>query len=286
MADLYIDYSRARPSVELIKSLGCVGAVRYLSDRNLTDSSTNPKDITAAEAQKLLDAGLKLALVWETTATRAGAGFEAGVADAKAAEAQADALGYPADAVIFYAVDYDTTPTVVTPYFTGINSVAKRPVGVYGGVKIIDGLVGTLANYGWQTIAWSAGNVSAKACLLQNVFKRDYDTSKVLGPFPAWSKTAPEPVRVPVTSGKLSPIIPGGSVTTPYKKPGDWAAGYHTGEDWNAPDDLGKPALSAVDRRQRHFEARDEATCDEADRRQLRPTAHVRADRGLRTLTV
>ena len=230
-------------------ALGGVGAVRYLSDRNLTDSSTNAKDITAAEAQKLLDAGLRLALVWETTAARAGAGFEAGVADAKAAEAQADALGYPADAVIFYAVDYDTTPSVVMPYFTGINSVAKRPVGVYGGVKIIDGLVGTLAKYGWQTIAWSAGRVSGKACLLQNVFNGDYDTSKVLGPFPAWSKAAPEPepVRVPVTTGKLSPIIPGGSVTTPYKKPGDWAAGYHTGEDWNAPDDLGKPALSAVD---------------------------------------
>jgi Rv2525c-like, glycoside hydrolase-like domain len=200
MADLYIDYSRARPSVELIKSLSCVGAVRYLSDRELTDSSTNPKEITAAEAQKLLEAGLKPSLVWETTAARAGAGFEAGVADATAAEAQADALGYPADAVIFYAVDYDTTPTVATPYFKGINSVAKRPV------KIIDGLVGTLANYGWQTIVWSAGKVSAKACLLQNVFKGDYDTSKVLGPFPAWSKPAPEPepVGVPVTTGQLS----------------------------------------------------------------------------------
>jgi hypothetical protein len=41
-----------------------------------------------------------------------------------------------------------------------------------------------------------------------------------------------------------------------------------------------------ANRLQRHLEARDEATCDEADRRQLRPTAHVRADRGLRTLTV
>jgi hypothetical protein len=41
-----------------------------------------------------------------------------------------------------------------------------------------------------------------------------------------------------------------------------------------------------ANRLQRHREARDEATCDEADRRQLRPTAHVRADRGLRTLTV
>ncbi len=151
--------------------------------------------------------------------------------------------------MIFYAVDYDRTPTVVTPYFEGINTVAKRPVGVYGGVKIIDGLVGTLAKYGWQTTAWSAGKVSAKACLLQNVFQGDYDTSKILGPFPAWSKAAPEPepVRVPVTTGQLSPIIPGGSVTTPYGTPGDWAAGYHTGEDWNAPDDLGKPALSAVD---------------------------------------
>jgi hypothetical protein len=206
MADLYIHYSQARPSVELIKSSGCVGAVGYLSDRNLTDASTNPKEITAAEAQKLVDAGLKLALVWETTAARAGVGFEAGVADAKAAEAQADVLGYPADAVIFYAVDYDTTPTVVTPYFKGINSVAKRPVGVYGGVKIIDGLVGTLAKYGWQTIAWSAGKVSPKTCLLQNVFKGDYDTSNVSGPFPAWRKAAPEPepVRVPVTTG-ISP---------------------------------------------------------------------------------
>jgi hypothetical protein len=90
---------------------------------------------------------------------------------------------------------YDTTPTVVTPYFKGINSVAKRPVRVYGGVKIIDGLVGTLANYGWQTIAWSAGGLPRRLVCFKNVFKGDYDTSKVLGPFPAWSKAAQEPGR-------------------------------------------------------------------------------------------
>ena len=63
MADRYIDYSVARPTVEMIKSLGCVGAVRYLSDRNLSDGVTSPKDITASEAKTLLDGGLSLALV-------------------------------------------------------------------------------------------------------------------------------------------------------------------------------------------------------------------------------
>jgi murein DD-endopeptidase MepM/ murein hydrolase activator NlpD len=52
---------------------------------------------------------------------------------------------------------------------------------------------------------------------------------------------------VPVRTGEYAPIIPGGKVTTPYKYPGKWAAGYHTGEDWNAPDDYGKPVLSAVE---------------------------------------
>jgi murein DD-endopeptidase MepM/ murein hydrolase activator NlpD len=217
MADLYIDYSRARPTVEKIKSLGCVGAVRYLSDRDLSDGITNPKDITASEAQTLLDGGLSLALVWETTASRAGAGFDAGVADAKAAEAQADALGYPGTAVIFYAVDY-----------------------------------GLGFPYGWQTRAWSEGKVCSRTHLYQRVFEADWDLNDVLQPFPAWSKAeeaSPAPVeRIPVNTGRLAPIITGGSVTTAYGVKGSaWAAGYHTGEDWNAPDDEGKPAYSAVE---------------------------------------
>jgi murein DD-endopeptidase MepM/ murein hydrolase activator NlpD len=253
MADLYIDYSRARPTVEKIKSLGCVGAVRYLSDRNLSDGVTNPKDITASEAKTLLDAGLSLALVWETTASRAGAGFDAGIADAKAAEAQADALGYPLTAVIFYAVDYDATVSAVMPYFEGIKTVAKRPIGVYGGYDIIHGLVHGLGfPYGWQTRAWSEGEVCSRAHLYQRVFEADWDLNDVLQPFPAWSKAEeppPPPVeRIPVNTGKLAPIITGGSVTTAYSVKGlTWSAGYHTGEDWNAPDDYGKPAYSAVE---------------------------------------
>jgi murein DD-endopeptidase MepM/ murein hydrolase activator NlpD len=253
MAGLYIDYSVARPTVEMIKSLGCVGAVRYLSDRNLSDGVTNPKDITASEAKTLLDGGLSLALVWETTASRAGAGFDAGVADAKAAEAQADALGYPATAVIFYAVDYDATVSVVMPYFDGITTVAKRPIGVYGGYDIIHGLVhGGGFPYGWQTRAWSEGEVCSKAHLYQRAFEANWDLNDVLQPFPAWStaeETSPAPVeRIPVNTGRLAAIIAGGSVTTAYGVKGStWAAGYHTGEDWNAPNDYGKPAYSAIE---------------------------------------
>ncbi|HEX3301942.1 MAG TPA: glycoside hydrolase domain-containing protein [Thermomicrobiales bacterium] len=253
MADLYIDYSRARPTVEKIKSLGCVGAVRYLSDRDLSDGITNPKDITASEAQTLLDGGLSLALVWETTASRAGAGFDAGVADAKAAEAQADALGYPGTAVIFYVVDHDATVSAVMPYFDGIKTVAKRPIGVYGGYDIIHGLIHGLGfPYGWQTRAWSEGEVCSRAHLYQRVFEPDWDLNDVLQPFPAWSKPEDPPPalveRIPVNTGRLAPIITGGSVTTAYGVKGStWAAGYHTGEDWNAPDDYGKPAYSAVE---------------------------------------
>jgi murein DD-endopeptidase MepM/ murein hydrolase activator NlpD len=253
MADLYIDYSRARPTVEKIKSLGCVGAVRYLSDRDLSDGVTNPTDITASEAQTLLDGGLSVALVWETTASRAGAGFDAGVADANAAEAQADALGYPGTAVIFYVVDHDATVSAVMPYFDGIKTVAKRPIGVYGGYDIIHGLIHGLGfPYGWQTRAWSEGEVCSWAHLYQRVFEADWDLNDVLQPFPAWSKPEDPPPalveRIPVNTGRLAPIITGGSVTTAYGVKGStWAAGYHTGEDWNAPDDYGKPAYSAVE---------------------------------------
>ena len=41
----------------------------------------------------------------------------------------------------------------------------------------------------------------------------------------------------------LSPI-PGYPVTTPYGKPGDWAAGYHTGEDHSTNGKIGVPCVA------------------------------------------
>src|SRR5437660_2904824 len=93
-----IDYGWQHPSPQAIKQAGYEGVIRYLSH----DPS---KDLSGAERDALRAQGLSIALVWETTATRASEGFQAGVQDAHDAETQAAALGYPQICVLFYAVD-------------------------------------------------------------------------------------------------------------------------------------------------------------------------------------
>jgi hypothetical protein len=201
---LLLDYAWAKPSPAAIKAAGYSGVMRYLSH----DST---KNLSKAEATGLLAAGLSIGLVWETTASRAGAGFAAGAADVVAAEAQATALGYPLTAVLFYAVDYDAAPAAVAPYFAGVTSKAHRPVGVYGGIRVVDGVV---APWKWQACAWSAGRVSTSAHLYQRLHATvahplsGTDENVVLHPFPMWTNT---PVHVdPVTvsrGGWVRPII-------------------------------------------------------------------------------
>lgn len=176
-----VDYSFARPDPAALKAAGFETVVRYIS-RRAGAKGVSRKDLTKAEAKRLHAAGLGILLVWETTASRAGEGKAAGVADAKAAEAQAAALGYPADLPIFYAVDSDMTAAQVRPYFAGVKSVSKRPVdGSYGGVKIADA---ALTDYVWQTQAWSGGRVSTKAHMLQLI----HPTLKVKGAATGWDQ--------------------------------------------------------------------------------------------------
>lgn len=42
-----------------------------------------------------------------------------------------------------------------------------------------------------------------------------------------------KPVPLPYAPGQ---VLPGGSITTPFGKKGDWEAGFHTGDDWNVGD--------------------------------------------------
>lgn len=206
----YADYSLWRPSMAQLKALGVEGVCRYISDRDLTDSTTPAKNITPTEAKTLLDAGFGIVLVWETSASRAGEGAAAGAADVKAAEAQAAKLGYPATAPIFYAVDYDATVTQVKPYLDAVvaNATRKASLGVYGSFKIIEAYVAPgKFIYGWQTRAWSAGNISPKAHLYQRVFEQNYDLNDVRRPIPtAWKKAAPPPPPPPPPPEPVVPI--------------------------------------------------------------------------------
>jgi hypothetical protein len=201
---LLVDYSMARPTPDTIKSSGYSGVMRYLS----TDPA---KNLQPAERDALLAAGLSIGLVWETYANRAAAGFSAGAADAKGAEAQASTLGLPAGLPIFYAVDFAADPNVVKPYFDGVRSVATRPVGIYGSLSVVDAaLAGGWAAYAWQACAWSNGKVSQRAHLYQRLSPTvahpigGTDENIVLRPFPLWTSIGvvtehPKPSSAPAS---------------------------------------------------------------------------------------
>lgn len=194
-----VDYSWARPTPQAIRDFGYVGAIRYLS----YDAS---KNLSIAERDALWAAGLAIGLVWETTASRAGAGHGAGVEDAREANRQADWLQWPGDRPLYYAVDYDTGPEAVSAYFHGANSVGGRPVGVYGSYRVIEGIVGGgISPWGWQCAAWSGDGwgtggsiqgrrVSVHARIFQlagQVMGGQCDANDVLQP--DWGGWAPAP---------------------------------------------------------------------------------------------
>lgn len=188
MTTKLLDYSTWRADVDDIKKLGVVGVIRYLS---VINEKTQPKVITKDGAQRLLDGGLSVSLVYEWYVGRPIEGASAGTADVKTAEDQADSINAPLEIPIFYAVDTDTTIDKVRAYFRAINETNKRPVGVYGSYQIVHGLMKEgLVTYGWQTAAWSNGKVCSHAHLIQNVFKDQYDVNDVLKPFPTWIKTS------------------------------------------------------------------------------------------------
>lgn len=209
---LFIDCSYTVPDPAAIKAAGFVGVGRYLP-------IGKGKDLTAAEAQAHLAAGLWLFGIWELTANRALGGKAAGAADVAAAEAAADSVGYPREDVIFYTVDFDATPAQVTAYFRAIKAAAVRPVGVYGSDKVVDALLAAgLADWGWQSTAWSGGRVSSKAHLFQRVTHSKaiagvstnaWDEDAVLrGTVPVWNPGEPAYVPPVVPPPVIPPVIP------------------------------------------------------------------------------
>jgi hypothetical protein len=164
-----LDYSFARPSVSSLHSQGYTFAARYLSYDN---SSTSGKILTAAEAKALIAAGIDVVSNWEYAADDALSGNAQGVADAKAAQAQAVAAGMPATRPIYFSVDFDATPAQQTPinaYFDGVASVlGVNRTGAYGGYYVIQRLFDAgKIKWGWQTYAWSGGQWDARAQMRQ-----------------------------------------------------------------------------------------------------------------------
>ena len=147
-----IDYSCSPPSAAALKAAGVQFAARYLS-------WTPSKNLTYAERNALLNAGIAIAVVWETTAGRMLSGSAAGVADAHAACGQADALNLPG-VPIYFACDYDATESdqvAINAYLDGVASVLGHGrTGIYGGYwPVKRAFDAGKVTYGWQTYAWS-----------------------------------------------------------------------------------------------------------------------------------
>jgi hypothetical protein len=175
---LGLDYSGGRPSGAAIYAASYRFVVRYL-ENGLGGGRYN---LTAAEFADLRANGVAVALVWESQANRAAAGHDAGVADARAALAAADAVGasgWP----IYFAVDFDIpdyAPAAMSAlaklgpvgdYLAGAASVLGHSrTGVYGGYYAVSrALDAGLASLAWQTEAWSGGQVDPRIHLLQRL---------------------------------------------------------------------------------------------------------------------
>jgi hypothetical protein len=166
-----VDYAFSHPSIPSLVANDKSFAVRYLFP-----FSQNPgtKNLTRDEANRL-NAALTHGVVsnYESYAERAAEGFAAGVADARAADAQHRACGGPPDRPIYFSVDFDPVASQypgIGDYFRGVISViGLARTGAYGSYNMIKWLFDHhLIVWGWQTYAWSAGQYDERCQLSQD----------------------------------------------------------------------------------------------------------------------
>jgi hypothetical protein len=162
------DFSYTKPNAAAMAHAGYEFLIGYVSP--------NPaKNLSRHQMRAYRNAGIDVGLVWESTAGRALEGRAAGRKDGREAEKQANALGYPVHAVIFFAVDKDTDRSdrrAIRAYAEAFNLATRRPVGIFGEADVLDHFVTPgkqPVRYGWQTRAWSHGRVSEKAHLFKRV---------------------------------------------------------------------------------------------------------------------
>jgi hypothetical protein len=167
------------PSTKWLKDQGCDFVCRYVSP------DTTGKNITKAEARSLRKAGVDVVLNYEWTASEALGGTDAGTRAGRLARAQAQAVGYPHGASVYFSVDFDASASqmaAIARYLRGANqALGPYEVGVYGGYETVKAMLDRGAcEFAWQTYAWSGGRVDHRAQLYQylNGAKYDHDRSQ------------------------------------------------------------------------------------------------------------
>jgi hypothetical protein len=165
-------------------------------------SHTRGKALTAAEYRDDKAGGIALVSVFEDNANNAVMGYEQGKSDALFAEQQTKDAGRPDGRPIYFAVDMDVSQDVtkIDPYFDGVASVlGKDHCGPYGGYSTVAHLFDKGFKWGWQTAAWSYGNIDKRAQVYQYEFNLkiggfsvDYNHA-YYHDFGQWGYTPPPP---------------------------------------------------------------------------------------------
>ena len=207
-----------------------VGIVRYVSD-------FSPKNITRAEYERAMSLGLTVTLVCEQGNQPALRGRAGGIHDSNIANQQADSLGYPGDATIYYVAD-DPTPlpssqwSAVVEYFQALGG---RPKGAYGSGPLCAHLLGLgLVAKTWTVSTWGhpagnslvqmvGANTSGLAVDVDEIVQSDYGQALQSGgaaptatiPLQEVMKCPfPSPATFPVVSKKTSSRLSGATFGT------------------------------------------------------------------------
>lgn len=230
---MIIDFSTARPSLAQLLAADVTTVMRYIGWDGVSGYPNSGKNLTKAEAEGYIASGISVGLVFEYLANAPALGADQGEKDARLATEQLAALGAPVTTGVYFAVDFDIpdyapalagTPAnaraklgPVGEYFAAIKRFGGGyRIGAYGGYWAVSRLFDAeLITMGWQTVAWSGGNVDKRINLLQTTGKSPIAGSDVniheqrQADFGQWPRpgTAAEP---PTTPQSITVDIPAG----------------------------------------------------------------------------
>lgn len=204
-----LDYSFARPNLDVAKAQGYQFVCRYLS------WLPNGKVIGLAERDYILSRGLDLALNWEFDARDGLGGSATGNSHGAEAVRQAINLGYPKGSSIIFSYDWDVTEgqqNLVNAHCRAaglhVRGAGYR-MAAYGGYWLIKRLFDAgLIDDGWQAYAWSGGLWDARASVRQirngvTVGGGSCDINQSVGPTYFWNhQTTPILSPIPTLSSE------------------------------------------------------------------------------------
>lgn len=165
-------------TVECLRNSKIAFVCRYYS----RTTKIKGKRLTKAEAKRLSKGGLRIVTVYEDGPTEYSY-FSAsrGTRDANGALRQAGVVGQPRGSAIYFAVDYDASPSEIRnnilAYFQAVNETMRKDfiVGVYGSGSVCAALLKAgLAQYAWlaQSTGWSGSKTFRNWTIKQEPAKR------------------------------------------------------------------------------------------------------------------